>query len=126
LRYFWSLASHAQAYDGAETKSRDQQRHAGKFGDEKLQCGAKVIALTDAAVVNSLTEPSAPKIETQNRSAERVYGFGDLKNHLVVHGAAEKRMRMTDDRGNGGWSETARRPEDGFEAPYRAGKKKIS
>ena len=97
-----ALASHAKAHDRAKTKSRDQQRHAGKFGDEKLQCGADVIAFADAAIVNSLTESSAAKIETQDRNAERVDGFGDLKNHFVVHGAAEKRMRMADQRGERG------------------------
>jgi hypothetical protein len=125
LRHFWNLASHAKTYDRAETKSRDEQGHAGKFSGEKLQCEANVIALAVAAIVNSLTETGATKIETEDRSAEGVNGFGDLKNHLIVHGAAEKWMGMTDQCGERWRGATARRPQDGFEASDRAGKKKI-
>src|ERR1700732_2706337 len=117
MRDFWTRASRAKAHERAKTKSRDQQRHAGKFGDERLQCGANVIALADAAIVNSSTQPSSTKIETQDWSAECINGFCNLKNHLIVHGAAEKRMGMTDQRGKRRRSGSSGSPQDGFEAP---------
>ena len=59
-------------------------------------------------------------------NAELVNGFGNLKNYFVVHGATEKGMGMTDQRGKRRYRGTSRCPQDGFEAPYRAGQKKIA
>jgi hypothetical protein len=49
--------------------------------------------------VFSLAQAHTPKIEAQHRKTGTVQRFHDVENDFVVHGAAAKRMRMTNDGG---------------------------
>ncbi len=121
-----AVASHAQSDDRAKTKSGNKQRNTGNSAMRNCRRGTNVILLADTAIVNSSAETRATKIETQYRERQSVDGFGGLENDFVVHGAAEKRVRMTDQGGEWRQLRRARSPQDGFQAADRAGEKSFA
>jgi hypothetical protein len=120
------LASNSQTDPAAKAETRQQQWDAGELAREKIQRRAHVSLLTTSSIVRPGAHPSASKIESQHRQAQSIQRFRRLINHLVVHRAAEKRVRMANDRSHR-WSRYALwLPQDRFEPPGRALKKQIS
>ena len=70
--------------------------------------------------------PDPAKVEPQYRKSEAMQGFSGLVDDFVVHGAAEKRMRVADNGGEWRRSGVVGSPEDGFEPADWAGEEKIS
>lgn len=60
---------------------------------------ANVFLLAVSAIMLSFTHARATKVEAQHREAKAAERFHGVVNDLVVHGAAEQRMRMADQRG---------------------------
>ena len=119
------LAACLKSHPAAETKSRNEERNVWEFQSEKIQRGANIAAFTLPAIVFSLTHSGAAKIETQNRKSKSIERFGGLIDHLVVHRAAEKRMRVANNRSQR-WRTRAWTPQNGFQAPGRPGQKEIA
>ena len=66
-----------------------------KFRRKIIEGGAHVILFASAAIVDSLALSRPAEIEAQYRDAAQVQRFRRLVHDFVVHGAAEKRMRVT-------------------------------
>ena|SRR5579864_2127354 len=119
------LATDAHAHPGAEAESGKKQRRIWKLRSQKVERCTDVTLLTPPAVMRAGAEASAAKIETQNRESKRTERFRRLVDDLVMQGAAEKRMRMADQRGKR-WHGVCRRPQNCFKTPHGTFKKKIS
>ena len=57
---------------------------------------ANVVDLASSIVMQAFAQSSASKIETQHRKSKRVQRLHRMIDNFVVHGAAIKPMRMTD------------------------------
>jgi hypothetical protein len=114
------FATDTQADPATEAEPREEKREAGKFASKKVDRGANVILFTSSSVVFSFAQTGAAEIETENGKMEGVEGLRHLIDDFVVHGAAEKGMRVANECGEGWTHGPARGPEDGFEAPGRA------
>ena len=75
--------------------------------------GARVVDFADAEVVATLAFADAAEVEAQHRVTGGAQGARHAVNHLVVHGAAEQRMGMAEQRH--GARCVLRRFEQGFE-----------
>ena len=119
------LAAGLKPNPAAETKSRNEERNAWEFRGEKIQRGPNIAAFTLAAIVFSLAHSGAAKIESQNGKSKSIKRFGGLIDDLVVHRAAEKRMRVANNRGQRcrtrAWT-----PQNGFQAPGGPRQKEIA
>src|SRR5258707_7939661 len=120
------FAAHAQADPSAETESRRQQRYAGKLRSKKIQSGAHIALLARAAIVYAGAQSRAAKIKSQDGNAKSIQCFRGLVNHLVVHRAAKKRMRMANNRGKRRMRGAHGCPENRLELPCRSFQKKIA
>ena len=87
----------AQPDPGTETETRNEQRHAGIFHSEKLNRRQDVALLAQPLIVRSFAQAHSAKVESQDGQPKSMNGFSRLVNHLVVHGPAKQRMRMTHD-----------------------------
>ena len=60
--------------------------------------GAYIVLFSLSIVMLTLATPGAAEVEAQTGKAARVQRLHGMKNNLVVHGAAEQRMRMAQQR----------------------------
>lgn len=114
--YSGVLAAGLKPDPAPKTESRDEERNVWEFHSEKIQCDANIAAFPFAAIVLPLALSGPAKIETQNGQAKRIERFGGLIDHLVVHRAAEKGVRVANNRGQRR-STRAGAPQNGFQAP---------
>ena len=96
-----------------------------KFRRKIIERGAHVVLFADAPIVDPLALSGASEIEAQHRDAAQVQCFRRLIHNFVVHGAAEKRMRVTY-HGDEWWIRSGHGPEQSFEAPGGAYQEKIT
>ena len=96
-----------------------------KFGRKIIERGPHVVLFADAAIVDSLALSRPAEIEAQHRNAAQVQRFRRLVHNFVVHGAAEKWMRVAN-HGDEWWIRIRYGPEQSFEAPGGACKEKIT
>src|SRR5689334_10361728 len=94
LRHSRVLAADAQSHIRAEAESAEQNRLRWEFLRQMVERGAHVVRFAPAAVVDSLAQPRAAKIESQYGNSMLVQNLRHLEDDFVVHGAAEERMRM--------------------------------
>src|SRR6185437_2975901 len=119
------LAPHAQTNPRAEAEAGQQDRARREFTRKIIERGANVVLLAAAVVVNPFAQSRPAKIETKHGETRVMERLRRAKDHFVVHGPAEERMRMAHDR-------YARRtcfrrgPEHGFETPCGAWYEKIA
>ena len=105
--------------DRGPEREPDEHDRLREFALQPAKRGAHVFDLADAAVVLAFAQPGAAEVEAQHGKAEAVERFHGVEDDLVVHGAAEERMRMTDERGVGGAGRAG--VEHGLEAAGGAG-----
>jgi hypothetical protein len=67
-----------------------------KFRREIVERGAHVILFANAAIVDAFALSRPAKVEAQYWDAALVQRFGRLIHDFIVHGAAEKRVRVAD------------------------------
>jgi len=116
------VARDSQANPCSKTESCEQDRPPGKFSGEVIERRANIILFTAAFVVDALAETHAAKIESENRHAAFVESFRGVKDNLIVHRAAEHRMRMAHD-GDDRRISNERGPKESLESPGGSCKK---
>jgi hypothetical protein len=119
------LASGLKSNPASETKSRNEERNVWEFRSEKIQRRANISDFALPAIVLPLAHSGAAKIETQNRKPKCIERFGGLIDYLVVHRAAEKRMRVANNCSQR-WRTRAWTPQNGFQAPGGPGQKEMA
>jgi len=97
-RYAIVLASDAETHPGPKTEPRQHNRFFRVFRCKVVEGRPDVVPFAPSPVVLTLTETGASKVETQHGGAALMKRPGNLVNDLVVHCAAEQRMRVADDR----------------------------
>jgi hypothetical protein len=100
-RYAIIFASDAEAHPRPKTEPSQKDRFFVVFRGKVVKGRADVVPLAPAPVVLTLTETGASKVESQHGCAALMKRPGHLIDDLVVHCAAEQRMRMADDRDEG-------------------------
>ena len=93
---------------------------------ERVERGTDVALLAMATVMLSGARTGAAKIESQHGDAEGIERLRRLIDDFVVHGAAEKRVRVADDGGERGTRGGGGRPKNCFEASSRTFEKEIA
>lgn len=88
------LAAHTKANPTSKAEARKQQRDAGKFLRQEIQCGTNIVLFAQPSIMRSGTHSGAAKIESQYGHAERVKRFSSLIDNLVVQRSAEERVRV--------------------------------
>ena len=66
---------------------------------QKLQSVAYIVHFSTTLVVGSRALPYPTEVEAERRHTEDLQGLCYLKDHLVVHRAAAKRMQVADEGG---------------------------
>jgi hypothetical protein len=66
---------------------------------QPVDSGAGIIGLANAVAPCAVTVINAPEIEAQRRTAVITECLSHPVHHLIVHGAAIQRVRVTDDDG---------------------------
>jgi hypothetical protein len=102
----------AQSHVGAEREAGEEDRFAVE-GVKIVEGGADVVHFAASVVVFPFGEAGAAEVEAQNGQVEGSKCLHRVVHHLVVHGAAEERMRMRDEGGVGGVVRAG--VEEGFE-----------
>ena len=87
----------AQPDGRAEGEARKEDRQRESLG-QVVERNPRVGDLSAPVVVLSRAGSHAAKVEAQHRKAEAVQHLHRVEDDLVVHGAAEERMRMADQR----------------------------
>lgn len=113
-RHAQVLATNTHTNPGAETESRQQQRHTGKFSSKKIQSGANIALLAATAIMYAGTHARAAKIKSQNWKDKGIECLRRLVNHFIVQRPAKQWMRMADNGGHRRRRIAQRRPENRF------------
>ena len=66
---------------------------------QKLQSVAYIVHFSTTLVVGSRAVPYAAEVEAERGHTQDLQGLCYLKDHLVVHRATAKRMRVADEGG---------------------------
>src|SRR5271154_6588878 len=74
------LATNAKPHPASKTESRNKNRNIWKFGGEKIQCRANVLALPHAKIMFPFAQTRSAKIETQYWKSKRIQRFRRLIN----------------------------------------------
>lgn len=109
-----------QAGGRAEGEAAEENRQM-ELRVQPVKGCASVLNFTPALVMPAFAKSGAPKVEAQHRKAKVAYCLHGMKDNFVMHGAAKKRMRMTD-QSRVGCIRLAL-VQQGFELAYRPGKK---
>ena len=85
---------------------------------QPVQSGLHIIGFAASVVMFSLAQSHPAEVEAEYRKTKAVQRFHRMEHDLVVHGAAEHRMRMAN---QGGMGRVLRAGiEQGFEPACRA------
>ena len=93
-----------------------------KLAIEPVEGGVNVLYFPVAVIMLALAETCSAKIEAQHGKSKTIQRFHGVKDDLVVQGAAEQRMRVTDQRGVCGILDAC--VQDCLQAPGRTLQKK--
>src|SRR5207244_562925 len=69
---------------------------------QPVQSGLHIIGFAASVVMFSLAQSHPTEVEAEHRKTKAVQRFHRMEHDLVMHGAAEHRMRMADQGGMGG------------------------
>ena len=87
---------------GAEGVAGDGERQRSGFGRAVVERGAQIVAFAGAAIVTASAGADTAKVEAHRGDAHRRRAAENRAHDVVVHIAAELRVRVSDDDGETG------------------------